>query len=65
MAYYCTLQVSWYSSLLGEDGVWGAFGCHPHFADKLGEKEMRELEMAIRHPKVVAFGEIGLDYSHK
>ncbi|XP_068568796.1 putative deoxyribonuclease TATDN2 [Cebidichthys violaceus] len=54
-----------WEGLLAEDMVWGAFGCHPHFATDYSSVQERDILMAMRHPKAVAFGEIGLDYSHK
>ncbi|KAL0978359.1 hypothetical protein UPYG_G00169470 [Umbra pygmaea] len=57
-------QALW-EGLLGEELVWGAFGCHPHFAKEYSEAHQRSILTAMRHPKAVAFGEIGLDYSHK
>ncbi|MEK7278045.1 MAG: TatD family hydrolase [Chloroflexota bacterium] len=42
--------------------VFAAVGFHPHDADKLGEKELKELRELAAHPKVKAIGEIGLDY---
>ncbi|KAK3557524.1 hypothetical protein QTP70_028482 [Hemibagrus guttatus] len=51
--------------LLGEEFVWGAFGCHPHFAKEYNSTHEQSIMGAMRHPKTVAFGEIGLDYSHK
>ncbi|KAM6947932.1 putative deoxyribonuclease TATDN2 [Lycodopsis pacificus] len=54
-----------WEGLLAEDMVWGAFGCHPHFATYYSSVQERDILMAMRHPKAVAFGEIGLDYSHK
>lgn len=54
-----------WEGLLSEDMVWGAFGCHPHFARDFSTVEERNILAAMRHPKAVAFGEIGLDYSHK
>ncbi|XP_062256596.1 putative deoxyribonuclease TATDN2 [Platichthys flesus] len=57
-------QALW-EGLLKEDMVWGAFGCHPHFANEYSSVQERNILMAMRHPKAVAFGEMGLDYSHK
>ncbi|XP_040015657.1 putative deoxyribonuclease TATDN2 isoform X2 [Xiphias gladius] len=54
-----------WEGLLTEDMVWGAFGCHPHFAKEYSSVHERNILMAMRHPKAVAFGEMGLDYSHK
>ncbi|KAK7878775.1 hypothetical protein WMY93_030935 [Mugilogobius chulae] len=54
-----------WEGLLAEDMVWGAFGCHPHFAKDYSNTQERNILAAMRHPKAVAFGEIGLDYSHK
>ncbi|XP_042353574.1 putative deoxyribonuclease TATDN2 [Plectropomus leopardus] len=54
-----------WEGLLAEDMVWGAFGCHPHFAKDYSSVHERDILMAMRHPKAVAFGEMGLDYSHK
>ncbi|KAJ8408155.1 hypothetical protein AAFF_G00263830 [Aldrovandia affinis] len=54
-----------WESLLKEDLVWGAFGCHPHFAKEYTAAHERSILNAMRHPKAIAFGEIGLDYSHK
>uniref|UniRef100_A0A3P9H130 TatD DNase domain containing 2 n=1 Tax=Oryzias latipes TaxID=8090 RepID=A0A3P9H130_ORYLA len=51
--------------LLAEDMVWGAFGCHPHFAQSYSNFQENSILTAMRHPKAVAFGEMGLDYSHK
>lgn len=54
-----------WENLLSEEMVWGAFGCHPHFAKDYSDTQERNILAAMRHPKAVAFGEIGLDYSHK
>ncbi|XP_030634319.1 putative deoxyribonuclease TATDN2 [Chanos chanos] len=54
-----------WAELLEEELVWGAFGCHPHFAKEYNSTHEQSILGAMRHPKAVAFGEIGLDYSHK
>ena len=43
------------------DSVYCAIGVHPSDADKYDEKELEEM-IKNRHDKVVAIGEIGLDY---
>ncbi|XP_074055144.1 putative deoxyribonuclease TATDN2 [Macrotis lagotis] len=60
-----TLPDYLWEDLLKEDLVWGAFGCHPHFSRYYNERQERNLLQALRHPKAVAFGEMGLDYSYK
>ncbi|XP_051838102.1 putative deoxyribonuclease TATDN2 isoform X2 [Antechinus flavipes] len=60
-----TLTDYLWEDLLKEDLVWGAFGCHPHFSRYYNERQERNLLQALRHPKAVAFGEMGLDYSYK
>ncbi|XP_077486560.1 3'-5' RNA nuclease TATDN2-like [Amblyomma americanum] len=54
-----------WEKILAEEGVWGAFGCHPHMAHQYTEEVEEHLIKALEHSKVVALGEIGLDYSHK
>lgn len=54
-----------WQEVLEEDGVWATFGCHPHMAKHYTEETDENLIQALRHRKVVALGEIGLDYSHK
>ena len=39
-------------------------GVHPHDAAKATEETFRRLEELLKHPKVVAMGEIGLDYHY-
>jgi len=42
--------------------IYAAVGVHPHDAKTLTPDVMAELRTLARHPKVVAIGEIGLDY---
>ncbi len=42
--------------------VYGAAGIHPDHAGDLNEEIFEKLRQLCRHPKVVAVGEIGLDY---
>lgn len=44
------------------ENLYAIVGIHPHHADKLEENWLEELDQLARHPKVVAIGEIGLDY---
>lgn len=59
------LKEALWEGLLSDDMVWGAFGCHPHFAKDYSRVHEQSILLAMRHPKAVAFGEMGLDYSHK
>lgn len=43
-------------------GVYATVGVHPHNVAELSEGDYAELRVLCRHPKVVAYGEIGLDY---
>ncbi|XP_005091965.1 putative deoxyribonuclease TATDN2 [Aplysia californica] len=45
------------------DNVWLAIGCHPKSATEFTDEHLQGLRSALQHPKVVALGEIGLDYS--
>lgn len=42
--------------------VWAAVGIHPHEADRAQPEGFRRLEELTRSPRVVAIGEIGLDF---
>ena len=39
-------------------------GVHPHDAAKAAADDLRRLEQLLAHPKVIAVGEIGLDYHY-
>ena len=43
-------------------GIYAAVGVHPHQATTVGPEVLDALEALIRHPKVLAWGEIGLDF---
>jgi TatD DNase family protein len=42
--------------------IYATIGIHPHEAKLAGDADFLELEQLARHPKVIAWGEIGLDY---
>lgn len=44
------------------EGLFAAVGVHPNDADKLNDAALRELRTLTGHPKVVAVGEIGMDF---
>ncbi len=44
------------------DSCYAAVGIHPHDAKTLDEKTFKELEALAKNPKVVAIGEMGLDF---
>jgi len=44
------------------DNVYGALGVHPSNMDKNFDKTFSLIEDNLNHPKIVAVGEIGLDY---
>jgi len=43
------------------DGVFAAVGVHPHHIAETGEDAYHEIRQLAAHPKVVAYGEIGMD----
>lgn len=44
------------------DFMYATVGIHPHSADTLTDEALVEIENYLKHPKVKAVGEIGLDY---
>jgi TatD DNase family protein len=50
-------------SLLTHDLVHGSFGIHPHYASSYNDDVHARLLELQKHPKVVAWGEVGLDYN--
>ncbi len=46
------------------DMIYACVGFHPHDASKADSSALQEIEKLSNHPKVVAIGEIGLDYHY-
>jgi TatD DNase family protein len=44
------------------DWIYASIGIHPHEAKLATENDYAELESLAHHPRVIGFGEIGLDY---
>ena len=44
--------------------LYATVGVHPHDASKARRETYQQLEELLRHPKVLALGEIGLDYHY-
>ena len=46
------------------DNVWAVVGVHPHDARIVDDAALAEIEQLAAHPKVVAIGEMGLDFHY-
>lgn len=46
----------------GHDFIFAAVGCHPHNAGSAGSEELEAIGRLASEPKVVAWGEMGLDF---
>lgn len=44
--------------------IWAAVGVHPHEADKATPESFKTLEGLLSEPRVVALGEVGLDFHY-
>jgi TatD DNase family protein len=44
------------------DWIYASIGVHPHEAKQVGPEHLDQLTELAKHPKVIAWGEIGLDY---
>jgi len=42
--------------------IWATTGFHPHEASRVNQEQIDELAVIANHPKIVAIGEIGLDF---
>jgi TatD DNase family protein len=62
-----TVESSRDAVLLAEkhDGVYAAVGIHPHEAKDVLHPAYEVLRRFAKHPKVVAYGEVGLDYYYE
>lgn len=46
----------------GHDWIYATIGIHPHEAKLATDADFAEMQKLAKHPKVIAWGEIGLDY---
>jgi TatD DNase family protein len=46
------------------DWIYATIGIHPHEAQQVTPAHLEKLTELAKHPKVIAWGEIGLDYFH-
>lgn len=60
----CTVESSLKSIELSKafDGMYAAVGFHPQEANNFKDGDLDAIKELLKHPKVVAVGEIGLDY---
>ena len=62
----CDLETSRAAVALAEryPFIYATVGVHPHEVKRIEERWYAELRQLARHPKVIAYGEIGLDYHY-
>ena len=62
----CDMKSAKFGITLAEryDFLWCSVGVHPHSAKEFKEEDLSLLAQYSNHPKVVAIGEIGLDYHY-
>lgn len=60
----CDLDSSWASIDLARryPNIYATVGVHPHYSAEINSESLRQFEHLAGHEKVVAIGEIGLDY---
>lgn len=51
-------------ALIKKDGIYGTLGIHPEELDGFKEEDLNFIENNINNPKIIAIGEIGLDYHY-
>jgi len=54
---------SLFQSVLRDELVWAAIGCHPKSSGDYNDEAEFKLCRMLKHKRTVALGEIGLDYS--
>ncbi|CAF1183641.1 unnamed protein product [Rotaria sordida] len=57
--------INLYSTYLNDERIYGSCGIHPHWSSAWNETSIEDIERCLKHPKVVAIGEIGLDFGPK
>ncbi|CAF4965832.1 unnamed protein product, partial [Rotaria sp. Silwood1] len=57
--------INWYSTYLNDQRIYGSCGIHPHWSSSWNETSIEDIERCLKHPKIVAIGEIGLDFGPK
>ena len=51
-----------YELAKNNENIFASAGIHPHDADTVDENSLKKIEELVQHYKVIAVGEIGLDY---
>lgn len=51
-------------SLISKEEIYGAIGIHPEEAENYKESDLKFIEENLKNKKIVAIGEIGLDYHY-
>lgn len=62
----CNIKTSLFSISLAEkfSGMYAAIGFHPQEVNLFNDDDLNTIKNLLSHPKVVAIGEIGLDYHY-
>ena len=63
VAVFCDPDKFYHVQVPTVDGWYAAVGVHPKKVHQLNDQRWKLMEQWLEHPKVVALGEVGLDYS--